>query len=76
VRKNITRKINHNFILKNKMCKVFCNYAHLWLEFIVNYYQWQDFGTVSKHMTIIPAWFPFWFRKFFSKLPIWILVSQ
>jgi len=27
-------------------------------------------------MTIIPAWFPFWFRKFFSKLPIWILVSQ
>jgi len=37
--KNITRKINHNFILKNKMCKVFCNYAHLWLEFIVSYYQ-------------------------------------
>lgn len=55
----MTRKINHNFILKNKMCKVFCNYAHLWLEFFVNYYQYQDFGTVSKHMTIIPAWSPF-----------------
>ena len=33
------------------MCKVFCNYAHLWLEFIVNYYQYQDFGTASKHET-------------------------
>ena len=33
MRKNITRKINHNFILKNKMCKV-CVLCLLCLVFI------------------------------------------